>query len=725
MPEYNNPLRAPDNGEIGLPPVGSGMNKITPTALDGGKGAKNDKAILVGRDAEKKLLDEVRKRMDRSMQDEAENRRDALDDVKFRSGDQWPADVVGQRNFDKRPCLTINKIPTFIHQITNDQRQNRPAINISPVGDRGDPEVAKMYRGLIRAIERHCNADIAYDTAFDCAVTSGWGYFRIRTEYEAPDSMDQIILTERIANPFTVYAGPHIQPDGSDMTWCFITEMMQRSEFEAQYPDADPMPFSQAGIGDQLKSWVTKDEVRVAEYYRIKNKTRTLVQLSNGHVGYEDDLADETKAMLRTDRLTIVKQRESQVPKVEWFKVTAVECLETKECPGKYIPVVKVIGDEVNVQGKTKYSGIVRFVKDSQRMYNYWATSETEIVALQPKAPYVMEEGQIEGHEAQWKQANTKNYPVLLYKGTNVGGKQAPPPQRQAFAGVPLGIVNAKQAAAQDMMATTGIRFDATMNERMIDESGKAIRELRRSGDIGSFHYVDNLARSLKHAGEIYMEYIPVVYDTKRQITILREDDSEEQIALDPNAIYPFQEIRVGNKVRKIFNPKIGDYGVTVTIGPSYATKRIEASENMMAFAKALPNTAGLIADLIAKNQDWPGAEEMATRLAKAVPPQLMTPDQKDITPQVQAVMQNMDQQIKALTGERQQLIAALTEKQTDRAQEQDRINKDFEGKLLKILADIETKTAATEERAVGQLMTHITALLAATEKGKETPKNA
>ena len=727
MADYNNPDHAPEDDKIRMPSVQPGMNKIAPDDRPGGKGAKDEKALITGASEEKKLLEEVRKFMDRAMSDESENRKDALDDIKFRNGDQWPADVVGQRNFDKRPCLTINKLPTFIHQITNDQRQNRPAINISPVGDRGDPDVAKMYRGLIRAVERASAADIAYDTAFDSAVTCGFGYFRILTNFEAPDTFDQVITIERIPNPFTVYCGPHIQPDGSDMKKCLISEMMQRADFEREYPDADPMPFNQAGIGDQLKAWVTKDEVRVAEYYRIKYKARTLVQLSNGHVGWEDELADETKEHIKTARLKVLKKRESQEPKVEWFKCTAVEVLDSKPWAGKWIPVIKVIGDEVNVQGKTKYSGVVRFAKDAQRMYNYWVTTETELIALAPKAPWIMEEGQVEGHEAQWKNSNVKNYPFLLYKGTSVQGRPAPPPQRQGFAGPPAAVVGAKQGAAQDMMATTGIRFDATMNERMIDESGKAIRELRRSGDIGSFHYADNLARSLRHAGEIYLDLIPKIYDTRRVLTILREDDTEEQVQIDPHASQPVQEVRRGPamKVQKVFNPKIGEYGVTVTIGPSYATKRIEASENMMNFARALPNTASLIADLIAKNQDWPGADEMATRLAKALPPQLLTPDQKDVPPQVQALMQNMDAQIKQLNQQLQGAMMALNEKQSDRALEADKIRKDHDAKLLKILADIETKSDATESKTVIALITHIRAMMEAESGGDEKKKAA
>lgn len=735
-----------DDGKVRLPKPTPGSNKIAPTAISSGRGAKSDKKSIMlgapeGKDAQKlqDVLARVRKRFDRCVAAEGDNRSAALDDLKFKAGDQWPQDVAAQRNFDKRPCLTINKLPTFVNQITNDLRQNRPTINVSPVGDRGDPEVAKMYRGLIRAIERDSHADIAYDTAVDGAVSNGFGYCRLDTEHESPTDFNQVIAIRRIRNPFTVYLDPdHQEPDGSDSRFGFVTEMVPRSEFEDEYPDATPVPFVQSGIGESFRNWISQDTIRIAEYFEVGHSMRTLVQLSNGFTGWEDELSEEVKQAIADDVIEVVNERQSSERKVHWYKCTSLEIVEDRETVWGWVPLIKFIGTEIDIEGKVQLAGVIRNAKDPQRMYNYWSTAETELIALAPKAPWVIEEGQLEGHEAEWKQANIRSYPYLAYKASSVAGKPAPPPQRQQFAQVPAGVVNAKQGAAQDMMATTGVRFDATMNERMIDESGKAIKELRRSGDLGSFHYADNMARSLRHIGRMLIDAIPKVYDTKRVLTILREDDTEERVQIDPDAPKAYQEIRPqqqiqpgqlgqpgGNvvsmpgmqqppqqpKTLKIFNPTYGKYGVTVDIGPSYATKRIEASESMMNFVRALPNTAALVADLIAAEQDWPGAEKIAARLAKAVPPQLLTPDQKDVPPQVQAMLQAMDAQIKQLSAERVQLMKQLTDTNADRQVELTRIQNDFESRLLKIVADVETKTAATHEKATANVLTHVRAV--------------
>lgn len=672
----------------------------------------------------------VRKRFDRCIAAEAVNRKMAVEDLKFKSGDQWPDAIKADRTTQKRPCLTVNKMKTFVHQITNDQRQNRPAINVSPVGDRSDPHTAKMLKGLIRQIERQSNADVAYDTGFDSAVSNGWGYWRVLTEYEDEDSFDQVIRIGRIRNPFRVYLDPDLQePDGSDAQFGFITDLIPRAEFEATFPGKDPMQYEEGGMGDEFKNWTTQSHVRIAEYFYFETETRKLVHLKNGHTGWEDEL-DES---LKTEEPE--NTREVQVKKIKWCKMSGKQVLEENDWLGKWIPIVKVIGDETDVEGKVVLAGLIRDAKDSQRMYNYWVTSETEQVALMPKAPYIMEEGQVEGHEQRWKQANDKAYPYLLYKASSVSGKPAPPPQRQQFAGPPAGVVQAKIAAAQDMQATTGIRFDATLQERLYDESGKALRELKRTGDLGNFHYVDNLARSLRHTGRILIDIIPKIYDTPRSLTILREDDSEDQVRIDPSLGVPHQDRHnpLTGKMEKLYNPKLGTYAVAVTIGPSYATKRAEAADSMLGFMKAVPQSGPIIGDLIAKNMDWPGAEEISTRLAAMLPPQLqgvLGKNMNDWPPEAKALLMGMNQQLQQLTGQHKQALHLLGEKQTEQGQHQQeitnqrqKIQNDFEAKLTKIVADLEKAGLQTSEKVYNDMQKVAEAVNNLEKSLKEKPK--
>lgn len=653
------------------------------------RGPLSEPQVEEGFDELEQFLATARKRFRRAEEAEQMNRQAALDDLKFKNGEQWPAEIRAQRTLDKRPCLTINKMKTFVHQITNDQRQNRPAINVSPVGDRGDPETAKMLKGLIRQIERTSHADIAYDTGFDNAVSNGWGFWRVLTEYESEGSFNLVAKIGRIRNPFRVYMDPDAQePEASDAQWCFISDLMPREEFKEKYPDAEEYPWLEGTMGDEWKAWETQTHIRVAEYYCYETTKRRLVALANGHIGFEDELAPELQEAIKADPRQIVREREVMAKKVKWYTITSREVLDETDWPGKWIPVVRDIGDEVDIEGKVTFAGLIRDAKDPQRMVNYWETHKTEFIALQPKAPYIMEEGQVEGHEAQWRQANNKLFPYLLYKSTSIAGKPAPAPQRQAMPALSPALVEATQQAEQHMQATTGVRFDATLNERMYDESGKALRELKRVGDLGNFHYIDNLARSLRHTGRILIDIIPKVYDTRRVLTILREDDTEQEAIIDPTlGTGHKQQTDQTGKVLRIYNPKVGEYEVAVTIGPSYATKRSESADSMLNFVKAFPPAAAVAGDLIAKNMDWPGAEEIAARLQTTLPPALQDKSLENLPAEAKGVVGSLLQQLQGLKQERDKALALLGDKEKDREIDRSKIAADYDTKMTDIAA--------------------------------------
>jgi hypothetical protein len=693
---------------VDMPRITSGMNKLPPKDLSPAK--DDERGDLLGKDdknlaKDADLIDAAKKRFKAALTVESKNRTDAVEDLKFVNGDQWSEADAGARAADGRPCLTENRIPTFANQIINDQRQNRPSINISPLGDKASKKDAKILRGMIRAIERDSSADTAYDTGFQSAVHNGWGYWRIVTEYESDESFNKVIVIRPIPNPFNVYLDPSRTPFMLDAGWGFISEMIPREEFQREYPDAQLTPWGEGGTGDKDGDWMNEREIRVAEYYYFDHTERERIMLDNGWQGWEDDLDPTIAADVDSGRLKVEARRTVQVKQLKWAKMTAIEVLERRDCDGNYVPIIECDGTVLNINGKLVKKGIVRDAKSPQRMLNYYTTLEAENVALQPKAPWIMEEGQIEGHEAKWQQANRKSYSYLLYKGVNLDGTPAPPPQRQEFKGPPAAILAAREGTVEALKAVTGIRFDATMSERMKDESGRAIRELNQNANLGAYHYIDNFGRALKNTGIVLVDLIPYVYDTRRMVAIVDEDGTEEPVMIRPDMQQAHAEVQAnmpdGNRGKlKLFNPKIGRYRVTASIGPSYATKRVEAQESIMDFMRVVPNAAPLIMDLVAKFSDWEGAEQIASRLAKALDPRLLTPDRSDMSPQVQALIQNLQAQVQQM---QQQLVAAAKEAQ-DRTKDREvivkQIDSTYAAKHEKTQADLmESLRAMAEDR--------------------------
>jgi hypothetical protein len=594
------------------------------------------------KDSTQEILSIARRRFDLCVVAEREIREEGLDDLLFRAGEQWPADIKASRDLDNRPCLTINRLPQFVRQVTNDQRQNRPSIKVSPVDDKADPDTAKVFQGLIRNIERNSNADVAYDTGFEGGVTKGFGYWRVLTAFSDPFSFKQEIKIKRIRNSFTVYLDPHYQePDASDANYGFVFEDMSHDDYKAKYPNSQLASMTDwKSIGDNMPGWSDSSTYRVAEYFYKTFKEVDICLLSDGSVVEKSKLP---KVM--PEGLTVVKERKTTLPAIKWCKLNAVEVLEETDWPGQWIPIVPVLGDELDIDGRKVLEGVIRHAKDPQRMYNYWASSETETIALAPRAPFIGAEGQFEGHMAAWKTANTKNHAFLQYKPKTFGGQLAPPPQRQTYEPAVQAITQARMQSADDLKATTGI-YDAALGNRSNEISGRAIEGRRRQAEVSNFHLIDNLSRAIRHTGRILVDLIPYIYDVPDVIRILGEDGEPEMVQI--NQIFT----KDGKQIAHNFG--IGKYDVNVSVGPSYASKRQEAAESMMDFTKALPQQASLVLDLIAKNLDWPGADLFAERFKKSLPPGIA--EEKDgekqpLPPEAQQQMQKMSQMIEQLTG--------------------------------------------------------------------------
>jgi hypothetical protein len=631
---------------------------------DGINGARR---VADGGSDKSELLAEMRTRMQSAQSAFSLTRQAELDDLRFMAGSpdnnwQWPQDVLATRGsvqgqtVNARPCLTINKLPQHVRNVTNEQRQNRPSGKVIPADDQADPEVAEIFDGIVRHIEYMSDADVAYDTACDNQVTFGEGYIRLLTEYCDEDTFDQDIRIGRIRNAFSVYMDPMIQdPCGSDARYCFITQDITVDEFERMFPDATPITTLRTqGVGDaSMGYWLNENTVRIAEYFRIEEERATLNLYPGGLTAFKGSFeARQMEAM----GMEPLRTRESSKRVVKWMKTNGFEVLEEQDWVGKYIPVVRVVGNEFEVDGEIHVSGLVRNAKDAQRMYNYWVSQEAEMLALAPKAPFIGYGGQFEGYENQWKTANTQNWPYLEVNpdATDGAGNSFPLPQRAQPPMAQQGLIAAKMGAADDIKATTG-QYDPSLGATSNERSGRAILARQAQSDTGTYHYVDNLARAIRHVTRQIIDMIPKIYDTQRIARIIGMDGQTTMAKINPMQPEPVRELKDQNGVtiEKIYNPGVGRYDVVVTTGPSYLTKRQEAMDAMSQILQGSPQLWAVAGDLFVKNMDWPGAEELAERLRKTIDPKLLQ-DQDD--PALQAA----NQQIQVLTQEMQAMQQML-----------------------------------------------------------------
>jgi hypothetical protein len=532
------------------------------------------------------ILQQAKDKLKLAQEREQTTRDEGLEDLKFaRLGEQWPDVIRKARELEHRPILTENRLRPFIFQVVNEVRQNKPGIIVHPADDGADKETAEIYNGLIRNIQVTSDADVATDTAAESAASNGFGYFRINITEDG-----QALAFERVVNPFRIFGDPDSEcADSSDWNCAHDITMLDKDEFDAAYPEAQKSDFDLdfRGIG---APWREGDQVMVCSYWHREGET------------------------------------------VTQYIMTAAEILETRPWPGKFIPIVPVYGEEINIEGKRYFRSLINQAKDSQRRFNYWLTAATELVALAPRVPYIGEEGVFDA-DPNWDTAHSQNHAKLEY----TRGMQRP--ERQPFDGVPTGMVQAMMSASEGIKAVLGT-YDASLGNRSNETSGVAIRARQMEGDVATFHFIDNVSRAIRHAGRILIDLIPRVYSVDRMLRILGEDMKPQTVRVSPDAQNEMQMQQQQaamqaqseedlmarlQKIERVYDLSAGRYDLIVKAGPSYTSLREETRQELVELIRGVPGSGPILMPMYLKNSDWVGAEEAAEKFESGgMPPEAM-----------------------------------------------------------------------------------------------------
>lgn len=540
---------------------------------------------------------------------------------------QWDAWMTQTRK--GRPMYTVNKLRQAMKQITNDQRQNRPQAKVRAV-EGGDVELAEIRQGLIRNIDSASDADRARDTAFQFAVGGGVGYWRVTTGYEDDSGFEQVIKKEEISDPYAVTFDPASRnKDRRDARYAFIDTVWSRAAFRERWPDAELV--SVATTTDLNRDWFNEDSVTLAEYFYKTTERVEIVLMSDGAVYDMDAKFESVREDLAMQGVTEQRRRYVDRTHVWHCIVSGAEILEgPTEWAGRFIPIVPVWGEILHLDGRDQFFGAVRFAKDAQRMYNYERSTFIEVLADQPYSPFMADAKSIEGYTTQYENMRTAKPPVLLYNADPSkpnGGK----PSREAPPAFPAALAQAAAISSDDIKAATGI-YDASLGARSNETSGRAILARQREGDVANFDYIDNLSFAIKYDFEITSDLISKIYDTERQIRIIGEDGAEKVVEVNrPILDQATQQWVTLNDMTR------GRYDISVTVGPSYTTQRMEAAEAFMQLAND-PSPIGAVAKLgFLEALDAPGMDHIKKAARKMLVAQgIMEPEEGEEPPQPQ-----------------------------------------------------------------------------------------
>jgi hypothetical protein len=605
-----------------------------------------------------------------------DNNRTYLEDYRFSLLDeQWDDSVKAARSVpgQERPMLTFNQLPAFGHQVVNEIRQNRPTTKFRPVDSAADPETALVMQGLVRNIHYLSRADVAHDTGAHCAVHGGFGFWRIDIDYACDTSFDQEIRIKRIPNPLSVLQDPYsVEADSLDWDMAFVQELMTEAAFKEAYPKADPVSFG--GADNHVKrDWDKGSDILVAEYWKRSKEAKTILLMSNGQVVYEDDYLAPNPEGGPTDKdifdaqgITVARSRQIMAHVVDQCILNGQETLTDKvRWAGKYIPIIPVYGEELNLEGKRILKSMINRAKDAQRQINYWETTATELVALTPRVPFIGPKGAFDT-DPNWNTANSQNHPYLEYDGLTA------PARHPMDTGPAVGAMQEALRATDRMKAILGM-YGASLGERTNETSGKAIDSRKQEGDVGNYHFSDNVNRAIECEGKQLADLIARVYTKGRIVNILGEDGTEQQIQLGQRQrverpMQPGQQPeppKIG-ALEGIFDLGMGTYDVYVEAGPSYTTQRQETAAVIGEMGRGNPAIWQIGGDIMVRNLDLKDGDELARRLKKMLPPQLQDQGEQQIPPAVQQQMAQMEEQLGLLSEENQKLKQGEAAKAAD-----------------------------------------------------------
>lgn len=545
-----------------------------------------------------------------------ENRRMHSEDLNFvynsETQGQWDPVVLEARR--GKPCYTFNRVLQPVNLVVADMRECMPAGKVRPTDDQGTDAVAEVFGGIMRNVEQVSRAPETYKQQFKYAVAGGYGAWYLAPVFSPGKTFDQEIRIHNIPNPQTVVWDPECNdPCAADSNKCIVADRISKDNYNATYgPGASGMSFY---FSRDSYGWFTDKEVRIADYWERVPFEQEIALMSDGRVVDYTDKQAELESYLELqglgkDKVARVEQRRTLMHwRVMWCKCDGSNLLEGPIFyDWRRIPVVRVPGRYINIEGRKKLQSLIRHSKDAQRNYNTRTSDMIERSALMPKAPYLVTQKMIEGYENEWQRANIASRPFLPYNVDKEAIESGGMPQRIAPIDMPMAALALAQQAAGDIQATTGF-FDPALGnaEEMNRVSGTALTQHTRRSDLGSFEFIDGFGAAAQLTWEMGLDMIPTVYDSERVVRITGVDGVQKMVAINQSDPDGGQDL--------INDLKKGSYDCVVTIGPSFQTQRQETLQTLIEAAGTIPAIAALIPDLIAKNIDTKDADEMTRRL--------------------------------------------------------------------------------------------------------------
>ncbi|EDA8689548.1 portal protein [Salmonella enterica subsp. enterica serovar Newport] len=526
-------------------------------------------------------------RFDRAYTPQQDVREKCIEATRFARvpGGQWEgATAAGTKlddRFEKYPKFEINKVATELNRIIAEYRNNRITVKFRPGDKEASEELANKLNGLFRADYEETDGGEACDNAFDDAATGGFGCFRLTSmlvnEYDPMDERQRIAI-EPVYDPSrSVWFDPDAKKyDKSDALWAFCMYSLSPDKYEAEYGKTPPASLDVTTMTSWEYDWFEPEVVYIAKYYEVRKESVDVISYRQPITGeiatYDSDQIEDIEDELALAGFQEVARRSVKRRRVYVSVVDGQNFLEKpRRIPGEHIPLIPVYGKRWFIDDIERVEGHIAKAMDPQRLYNLQVSMLADSAAQDPGQVPIFDPEQVRGLEKHWEDRGKKRPAFLVARAPrDKAGNPIGPAAPGSFTPAPQlspAIATMLQLTSADIQEVTG--SSQAMQQMPSNIAQETVNNLMNRADMASFIYLDNMAKSLKRAGEVWLSMAREVYGSEREVRVVNEDGTDDIALMNAQVV----DSQTG-RVVALNDLSTGRYDVTVDVGPSYTARR-------------------------------------------------------------------------------------------------------------------------------------------------------
>jgi hypothetical protein len=578
-------------------------------------------ARLSAEDRLKQIHKEALKEFDDIQAAQRDERRQCYEDRRFYSvsGAQWEGPLGEQ--FENKPRFEFNRVHLAVIRVINEYRANRITVDFQAKDGETDDDFADACDGMLRADERKCSANEAYDNAFEEGTAGGMGAWRVRSCYEDDDDDEndrQTIAFDPIfdADVSVFYDLGAKRQDKSDAKRCYVLSPMPRSQYEEEYDDV-PASWPRDSYVPEY-DWCNADQVWVCEFYR----TEEVKELAIWFTGLMGDTKRHTQKELDADPMILEELTATGYTETRRKRIERKQCRKyimsggkiLEDCglvPGGLIPIIPFYGKRWVVNGIERCMGHVRLAKDAQRLTNSLMSWLADMAGRFDTEKPILTPEQVQGHVTMWSNDAIERYPYLLLNsmkdanGDPIPGSAVPMAYTKA-PNLPPAMAALTQIAGESLQDLLGNQQAG--EEVQQNMSGKAVELIQTRLDMQVFIYMSNFAKAMKRSGEVWLAMKKAITtEESRKVKTLGPNGEVSSVMLN----HPSYDEKTGESFLKNDMSKAG-YEPDVDVGPSSSSKRsatVRALTGMMQIT-ADPESQQVLSGLAMMNMEGEGISD-------------------------------------------------------------------------------------------------------------------